>query len=650
MPDAGEHRPALVWRSLPLRFALAAPPTFLTLAVLLFSTPWRLKLLVGAVAGLTIASPSYGLLLAATLTPLGHLLATLIDLDTFRITEAVVVAFLAGWLLRANDDRPGPHVPRSLGWLLALVVAVSVAAQAWDLGQYRGELGGTFELLFYAYYFIADRIGFIAGARLIEGIALVAAAVTLFRRHPRLATQLPVALATSAVLAATSSVLLWRGIAPASVLARYAQIGYRVSAHVPDVNAAGSYIVMVLCLTLGAAARARGERRVWWLAAALPIAVGLWFSESRTALAAAAIVIALAATWLFASRWSLSVRIAVLSIVIVSAIGLGAARARLLETDPTYRGAGFRSQFNAASLRMVAARPALGVGVGQYYRHSALFMPPQLAFTYGYENAHNYFLQIAGELGLIGLLLFVAWIGAGLARAARALVVAPRDARLLGVSAGIVAIAGTCLTGHPLLLDEVAFPFWMQFGLMLGLAGSVLRNREPTEAAAKAMPPAPRALSVTTAIAAAVIVVAAPLDARRGAVGPPASAAVDGFYGWDTTDDGMRFRWTGQYGSVFVPANVTRVYIPVRMPARIPGLTPIGIEVRTSGIDRGRSLIGDEWANLNVVLPDVAPPIRYKRIDLRVDRTWQPGVYLPGSSDMRPLGIQVGEVRLFHEY
>ena len=99
-----------------------------------------------------------------------------------------------------------------------------------------------------------------------------------------------------------------------------------------------------------------------------------------------------------------------------------------------------------------------------------------------------------------------------------------------------------------------------------------------------------------------------------------------------------------------MPANVTRVYIPVRMPARIPGLTPIGIEVRASGIDRGRSLIGDEWANLNIPLPDVVPPTRYKRIDLRVDRTWQPGVYLPGSSDMRPLGIQVGEVRLFHEY
>jgi hypothetical protein len=235
------------------------------------------------------------------------------------------------------------------------------------------------------------------------------------------------------------------------------------------------------------------------------------------------------------------------------------------------------------------------------------------------------------------------------ARAARALAVAPRDVRLLGVAAGLAALVGTCLTGHPLLLDEVAFPFWIQFGLMLALAGSVLRNSRPTEEAAKAAARLPRAWTIAAATAGALIVAAVPAGAGR-TVEPHASAAVDGFYDWETAADGTRYRWTGQYASVFVPADVTRVYLPVRMPARIPSLTPIGVEVMTSGIDKGRSLIGDSWADLNVVLPDVVPPTRFKRIDLRVDRTWQPGVYLPGSADMRPLGIQVGEVRLFREH
>ena len=66
---------------------------------------------------------------------------------------------------------------------------------------------------------------------------------------------------------------------------------------------------------------------------------------------------------------------------------------------PTFRGGGFRQQFTGASLRMMRARPVSGVGIGQYYRMSPLFLSPQLGWAYGAENAHNYFLQIGGELG-----------------------------------------------------------------------------------------------------------------------------------------------------------------------------------------------------------------------------------------------------------
>jgi len=50
-----------------------------------------------------------------------------------------------------------------------------------------------------------------------------------------------------------------------------------------------------------------------------------------------------------------------------------------------------------------------------------------------------------------------------------------------------------------------------------------------------------------------------------------------------------------------------------------------------------------------VVLPPLPSLQRYKRVDLRVPRTWQPAVYLPGSSDLRKVGVQVGEVKVFYE-
>jgi O-antigen ligase len=45
--------------------------------------------------------------------------------------------------------------------------------------------------------------------------------------------------------------------------------------------------------------------------------------------------------------------------------------------------------------------------------------------SYGSENAHNNFLQIGAELGLVGFGTFSVWIGAAVARSVRALLRAP---------------------------------------------------------------------------------------------------------------------------------------------------------------------------------------------------------------------------------
>src|SRR5204862_3787306 len=115
-----------------------------------------------------------------------------------------------------------------------------------------------------SYFFIQDRLGAGDAARLLEGFALVAATVMLFRRRPALARTLPLALGISAAAAGLSTVLLWRGIGTAASLARQRLIGYRVSGHIGDVNAAGSYFAMILCLALGMAVRTRGGVRVLW--------------------------------------------------------------------------------------------------------------------------------------------------------------------------------------------------------------------------------------------------------------------------------------------------------------------------------------------------------------------------------------------------
>ncbi len=403
--------------------------------------------------------------------------------------------------------------------------------------------------------------------------------------------------------------LLWRGIGTAAALQRYQQIGYRVSAHVGDVNAAGSYFGMIVCVALGMAMRNRGRRQVLWWCLAAASGAGLWFSESRSALGAAGAVVIVGMLWAATSRFRPQPRAAVLAVAVTALLGGAAVRAMLLEADPDYRGVGFRQQFVQTSVRMIAARPLFGVGEGRYYLSSPLFLSPELATSYGAENAHNFFLQVGGELGLVGLALFAIWLISPLARTARAVARAPRDARLLGVGGGVAAFIITCLTGHPFLVGEVAYPFWLLFGLMTALAGATLLSdtgRADGSRATRSTPPALRWLAAAAAI---VILIASPITTAKGAVIPSESRAVNGFFEWETLADGTRFRWTGRYASLFVPADVTRVEIPVRLPTDGRSIPVMGVEAMTGGVGRGRTLVDATWAIISLPLAPVLPPI-----------------------------------------
>jgi hypothetical protein len=208
-------------------------------------------------------------------------------------------------------------------------------------------------------------------------------------------------------------------------------------------------------------------------------------------------------------------------------------------------------------------------------------------------------------------------------------------------------------------------PFWMLFGLTGALAGSALLDAaivspQPATVSTPGASWAPlsgvsaagRARGVGGLVGAVLVgggIAASTLvSVARGPVGPLESPAVDGLYRWETNEEGTPFRWTGQYASVFVPADVTRVYIPLRLPTRLPAISPMGVEI--VGADRHtEAVVSNWWIILNLELPDAIPPVRFKRIDVRVDRTWQPALYLPGSSDFRSVGVQVGECRLFRE-
>ena len=620
-------------------------PAWFTLSILIFDVGTPIKLLVAFVLVLSIVSPVAGFLLAVAVAPLGHLLSVLMSYSGFRITEAAVLAFFTGWLLHGYEDHRGPGVPRGVGWLTAAAIVASIAGSTWRLGRYPGELTKEFEIITHAYYLIPDRLGLGAGARIVEGIAIAAAAVMFFRTRPRLAVTIPAVLAGAGCIVAAASWLLWYGIAPAAILQQYAFNRYRVAAHTGDANAAGSHFAMLVCLTLGMVFHARGRDRAIWLVVLAANATALWLTASRSAVVAAALVVILAAAWRMSSRLKSRTQAIAIGTVAIVVIAIGAVLFWKSTANQLNRGTTFRVQFNATSWRMIAARPLVGVGIGQYYPASTLFLTPELAWNYGAENAHNYFLQIGAELGIPGLVLFSAVIGAGLWRALRALTVSPRDVRLLGVAAGIATFAATCFVGHPFLIDEVAIPFWAQLGLLLALAGSTLDN---DRLAARDDDSLARPSWLLTAVIATVVVyigLVVPFGAVRRDIEPPESQAVDGFFGWESGAEGERYRWTERYASVFVPADVGHVEIPIRIPASVPGLKPVAVTLSINGRKGSTTLATNRWTIVPVDLAEPQAPARFTRINLQAERTWQPALYVPGSADFRFVGVQVGEVK-----
>jgi O-antigen ligase len=647
-----------------LRRVLAIAPCGVTaLAFISPSTPLVARVVMAAAFLVTLVDSSAGLLFVAALAPLGEYLAYLAGIGGFRLADAILLAFIAAWLVQAPAADGGPRLPRYAtiaGWLFGILVVSLTAGVFSQLARYPDILRANLLSLAESYFSYADPPGITQAAKMLEYLAVATAGIELIRRRPALAASLPAALAASAVVAAAMSLLLWAGVAPHDVLEREARIGYRYAAHVGDINAAGSHFVVVLCLALGMSVREAGRRRRLWLVAAAACAFGLWMTASRTAEAALAIVVPLGMGWVVTHEWSHARRSKLIGGLLGALLIAVAIAIWRIETSPTNLASGFRQQFVMSSLRMIGTHPYFGIGSGQYYRDAPLFLTPQLAWTYGFENAHNNFLQITTETGIIGFALFACWVAGSISLAVGALVRRPHDPstgsgpsrttsrddwRLLGAAAGVAAFIGTCLTSHPLVVQEVSVVFFLQLAIVAALGGSSLLNRPIAEAGSPRTRrlPGPPALwtrlpAIVTVVGTVVLAIWPALTVTKPNT-PVHLEEVDGFYyeyGYD--EKGAPFRWTREYASVFVPATAKRVEIPVRAPAGTPPDDPVLIEIASGGMTLVRTRIRDEWRVLTVELNPPQPPLAFNRINIRTDHLTM--------DNGRTVGIRVAERRV----
>jgi hypothetical protein len=105
------------------------------------------------------------------------------------------------------------------------------------------------------------------------------------------------------------------------------------------------------------------------------------------------------------------------------------------------------------------------------------------------------------------------------------------------------------------------------------------------------------------------------------------------------------FRWTGSCASVYLPGARAGDTVRITTSAeRRPERSPALVKATFSGQAVGGFRVGDTWGDYTVRLPDPLPP---RPPILRLDvPAWRPANVLPGSSDMRDLGVMVDRIVL----
>ena len=151
-------------------------------------------------------------------------------------------------------------------------------------------------------------------------------------------------------------------------------------------------------------------------------------------------------------------------------------RATSISSYKTEKGFIYRQTAWNGAMRMIKARPLTGFGIGQYpvlqSKYTGMGMPlndphgcvrPSLG-----EQAHNFYLQTAAELGLPGIILFAsilaAFFASGVSHLSKMKSGMPRHL-LIGSMASVAAFAADACGSPAWQVGQVSLFFWLSMGI-----------------------------------------------------------------------------------------------------------------------------------------------------------------------------------------
>jgi putative inorganic carbon (hco3(-)) transporter len=263
----------------------------------------------------------------------------------------------------------------------------------------------------------------------------------------------------------------------------------RATGTVGDPNELAAFLLVGLTLAAGIAL-GRGRPPAVRLAAGLAVplcAAGIFLSLSRGGLVALGAV--LIAGTIFAGRWRLAITVILVAVVAggflyYTELAPLPARERVTTTN----GGSGRSDLWKVGLRILKANPVSGIGVGNFQAVSPKYVlqpgpiaRADLIFSSAPKVTHNTYLEIADEMGLPGLLLFLGTVISCLACALKAanLWAARSDEKMEALARGIFLGLLGMLVADFFISDMYTKLLWVM--LAIGPATLAVARSESTD-------------------------------------------------------------------------------------------------------------------------------------------------------------------------
>lgn len=160
-----------------------------------------------------------------------------------------------------------------------------------------------------------------------------------------------------------------------------------------DPNDLGMLFVMCVPMAFHLSARGglMGLRRLFWLGACMFLLYGIYLTHSRGALLAVMVMLAV-------YIWFRRGRVLAIGLGLVSVLGLQFMPSRMGDIEVGEESAMGRVEAWYEGLQMLASNPVFGVGTGNFVEHH-------------YLTAHNSFVLVMAENGLVGFAIWLAFVG-----------------------------------------------------------------------------------------------------------------------------------------------------------------------------------------------------------------------------------------------